>query len=72
MTVEVYALLVARQLKRWPERKQREVCWMSPHDAANSVKEPGLTQLLLRLEEILESEDCSRLGVHFDGDVRFH
>jgi len=72
VTVEVYALLVGRQLKRWPERKQREICWMSADDAANSVKEPGLTQLLLRLKEILESEEFSRLGVPSDGDVRFH
>ena len=72
VTVEVYALLVDKQLKRWPERKQREICWMSADDAANSVKEPGLTQLLLRLKEILESEEFSRLGVPSDGDVRFH
>ena len=57
MTVEVYALLVDKQLKRWPERKQREVCWMSADDAAKSVKEPGLTQLMLRLKDILELGD---------------
>jgi 8-oxo-dGTP pyrophosphatase MutT (NUDIX family) len=72
VTVEVYALLVDKQLKRWPERKQREVCWMSADDAANSVKEPGLTQLLLRLKEILEPEDLSRLAVALDDDIRFH
>lgn len=54
VTVEVYALLVDRQLKRWPESKQREACWMSATDAARSVKEPGLTRLLLRLVEIFE------------------
>lgn len=57
VTVEVYALLVDRQLKRWPEREQREVCWMSADDAAKSVKEPGLTQLMLRLKGILKLGD---------------
>ena len=57
VTVEVYALLVERQLKRWPEHREREICWMSVSDAAKSVKDAGLTQLLLRLKEILESEE---------------
>lgn len=54
VTVEVYALLVERQLKRWPEVGQREACWMSADDAARSVKQPGLCQLLLRLKEIIQ------------------
>jgi uncharacterized protein len=57
VTVEVYALLVDRQLKRWPEAKQREACWMSATEAANSVKDPGLALLLLRLKEIIETRD---------------
>lgn len=54
VAVEVYALLVARQLKRWPEARQREACWMSVQDAARSVKQPGLARLLLRLMEIVD------------------
>jgi len=56
-TVEVYALFVRRQLKRWPEGKQRSARWMSADAAARSVKEPGLSRLILRLKEILEPED---------------
>ena len=56
-TVEVYALLVDRQLRRWPEGKQREARWMSVEAAAKSVKEPGLSQLILRLKQIVEPED---------------
>jgi len=55
VTVEVYALLVDRQLKRWPEARQREARWMSASDAARSVKEPGLARLLERLKEIMEA-----------------
>lgn len=54
VTVEVYALRVDRQLKRWPEAREREACWMSASDAARSVKEPGLARLLQRLDEIME------------------
>jgi 8-oxo-dGTP pyrophosphatase MutT (NUDIX family) len=57
VTVEVYALLVDRQLKRWPEAKEREACWMSATDAARSVQDPGLALLLLRLKEIMEQRD---------------
>lgn len=57
VTVEVYALLADRQLKRWPEARQREACWMSATDAAKSVKDPGLALLLLRLKEIMERSD---------------
>ena len=57
ITVEVYALLVDRQLKRWPEARQREARWMSAIDAAKSVKDPGLARLLIRLKEIIEETD---------------
>lgn len=59
VTIEVYALLVERQLKRWPEAGEREARWMSASDAARSVREPGLARLLLRLKEIMEPENVS-------------
>jgi hypothetical protein len=63
VTVEVYALLVNRQLKRWPGARHRESCWMSANDVARSVKEPGITQLLLRLKEILAAALTYRLAM---------
>src|SRR5947207_2369563 len=45
---------------------------MSANDAAKSVKEPGLTQLLLRLKEILERGDFSWLRMPSGDDVDFH
>ena len=62
VTVEVYPLLVDRQLKRWPEAGEREACWMSADDAARSVREPGLARLLLRLKEILEPANVAGMG----------
>jgi 8-oxo-dGTP pyrophosphatase MutT (NUDIX family) len=52
MTVEVYALEVARQLKKWPERDERRQEWMPISRAVSLVEESGLKMLLLRLEEI--------------------
>jgi len=59
VTVEVYPLLVDRQLKRWPEAKQRDACWMAVRDAAKAVTDPGLARLLLRLVEILEPSESN-------------
>lgn len=59
--VEVYALRVDRQLKRWPEAREREACWMTAAEAARSVKEPGLARLLLRLREIAESDNPAEM-----------
>jgi 8-oxo-dGTP pyrophosphatase MutT (NUDIX family) len=52
-TVEVYTLHVERQLKRWPEKKERKVCWVAPDQAAKLVAEPSLSKLLLRFAEIM-------------------
>ena len=50
--VEVYALRVEQKLKKWPERKERQLKWMSIADAARLVKERGMRLLLLRLQEV--------------------
>lgn len=63
VTVEVYALSVDRQLKRWPEARQRETCWMPAAEAARSVREPGLALLLLRLKEIMETPSAAGIGM---------
>ncbi|MFT3674153.1 NUDIX hydrolase [Aestuariivirga sp.] len=46
VTVTVYALEVVRKLKSWPEAKERERSWFSPHDAMLRVAEPGLKDIL--------------------------
>ena len=62
--VMVFPLVVTRQLKTWPERKQRVTCWFSLAEAARLVQEPELRQLIAefgrslerRLIPVLESE----------------
>lgn len=49
VSVTVFLLEVTRELKRWPERPERERCWVSPADAAEMVEEPELRDLLRAL-----------------------
>jgi 8-oxo-dGTP pyrophosphatase MutT (NUDIX family) len=54
-SVEVFALEVNKQLKKWPEKSQRRFVWMTVSAAVKSVEEPGMAMLLLRLNEIQTS-----------------
>ncbi|MBK1661512.1 NUDIX hydrolase [Paracraurococcus ruber] len=47
--VEVFPLRVLRQLKSWPEKRQRRTAWFTLPQAALVVEEGGLAMLLLRL-----------------------
>ena len=47
--VHVFPLRVTRQSKQWPEKEQREVKWLSAKDAAETVKEPMLSEIIRRL-----------------------
>jgi 8-oxo-dGTP pyrophosphatase MutT (NUDIX family) len=49
--VEVYLLRVDQLLKKWPERRERKLCWVSPETAVGLVEEPGMVPLLRRLME---------------------
>ena len=48
-SVDVYLFKVEKELDDWPEKRQRIRRWMSPDEAAASVKEAGLSELLLHL-----------------------
>jgi len=50
-SIEVFALLVLREEKKWQEKSQRKRKWFTPKDAAAKVNEPALAALLLRMEE---------------------
>jgi 8-oxo-dGTP pyrophosphatase MutT (NUDIX family) len=52
-TVEVFALEVERQLKSWPERKERRTQWFALQEAADAVDEPELADLVRALPERL-------------------
>ena len=51
-TVEVYLLRVKERLKKWPERNERKLSWVSTKEAVALVEEPGIVPLLLRLVEL--------------------
>ena len=50
--VEVYLLRTTRQAKKWREKAQRTVAWVSIEQAIARHGEPGLAPLLDRLVEI--------------------
>ncbi|MFC0407807.1 NUDIX hydrolase [Roseomonas elaeocarpi] len=47
--VAVFPLRVERQVKNWPERRERETRWFTPAQAALEVEEAELVTLLLGL-----------------------
>ena len=48
--VSVFPLEVHEELSHWPECKRRQRAWFTLADAAALVQEPGLQELLLRLD----------------------
>jgi hypothetical protein len=50
--VEVYLLRVKDRLKKWPEKNERKLSWVSTKEAVALVEEPGIVPLLLRLLEL--------------------
>jgi 8-oxo-dGTP pyrophosphatase MutT (NUDIX family) len=51
-TVEVYLMRVKQQLKKWPEKRERQLSWVSLKAAVRAVQEPGIVPLLRRLIEV--------------------
>ena len=47
--VHVFPLKVTRQSKQWPEKEQRDVKWLSIKQAAETVQEPMLSEIISRL-----------------------
>jgi len=50
-TVEVYLLRTKERLKKWPEKGERKLSWVSTKKAVGLIEEPGLVPLLHRLME---------------------
>jgi 8-oxo-dGTP pyrophosphatase MutT (NUDIX family) len=44
--VQVFALRVTRQHKRWPEKHERRIKWYRPAEAVRSVGEPHLRRII--------------------------
>jgi 8-oxo-dGTP pyrophosphatase MutT (NUDIX family) len=47
--VRVFPLQVEEELDEWPEKGQRERCWLKPSQAAMTISDSGLVSMLLRL-----------------------
>jgi 8-oxo-dGTP pyrophosphatase MutT (NUDIX family) len=50
-TVEVFLLQVKKQVKKWPEKGERKLAWVSAEKAVSVIEEPGVVPLLVRLIE---------------------
>jgi len=50
-TVEVYLLRIKERLKKWPEKGERKLSWVSTKKAVGLIEEPGVVPLLHRLME---------------------
>jgi 8-oxo-dGTP pyrophosphatase MutT (NUDIX family) len=59
-TVEVYLLRVTERLKKWPEKGERRVTWVSTGAAIELVAEAGIAPLLRRVAEFEGSLSQSR------------
>lgn len=51
--VDIYLLIVTRELDTWPERRERTRAWFTPQAAAEAVGEPDLQALLRNSAEII-------------------
>lgn len=60
--VEVFALEVERQRKRWPEMDERTTRWFGPEEAAASVVEPDLALLIQQLAAALRHDHDETAG----------
>jgi 8-oxo-dGTP pyrophosphatase MutT (NUDIX family) len=55
-TVAVYPLQVTKQCKKWPEKGERRLAWVSLEEAIALIDEPGLIPLLRRLTQLQNPE----------------
>jgi 8-oxo-dGTP pyrophosphatase MutT (NUDIX family) len=47
--VQVFALHVRRQSRKWPEKNERQFKWLSAATAARTVKDARLSEIILRV-----------------------
>jgi 8-oxo-dGTP pyrophosphatase MutT (NUDIX family) len=51
--VRIFPLEVKRQLDDWPEKGERDTCWLTPGEAAHLVDDPGLRKVLQGTAKLL-------------------
>ena len=52
LRVSVFLFAVEYQLRKWPEKRERETAWFSPEEASARVASPGLALLLRTAAEV--------------------
>jgi predicted NUDIX family NTP pyrophosphohydrolase len=62
-TVEVYLLQIKERLKKWPEKGERKLSWVTIREAVDLVEEPGVVPLLHRLMEFEDTLGNSERGL---------
>src|SRR5262249_43989942 len=62
-TVEVFLLRIKERLKKWPEKGQRKLSWVSTKEAVGLVEEPGVVPLFYRLMEFEDALVNSERGL---------
>jgi 8-oxo-dGTP pyrophosphatase MutT (NUDIX family) len=55
--VRIFALEVEKQLDDWPEKGQRERCWLSPAEAVKRITDKNLRRALLRSTRLLQRKN---------------
>ncbi len=61
-SVLVFGLRFEKQLKTWPEQSERRFAWMTIAEAIAAVRDPGVANLLRRLNEIHGGEKREKAG----------
>jgi hypothetical protein len=55
--VHVFPLKVTRQSKQWPEKEERDVKWLSIKQAAETVQEPMLSEIIRPYGQKIETAE---------------
>jgi 8-oxo-dGTP pyrophosphatase MutT (NUDIX family) len=58
--VQVFPLEVKRQRKDWPEKEERDFKWFSPDEAASSVQEAALHDIILSVRVFSKAKQPSK------------
>jgi 8-oxo-dGTP pyrophosphatase MutT (NUDIX family) len=67
--VSVFLFAVERQLRKWPERSQRETRWFKPAEASTLVASAGLADILLITSRALLRGSVTTLALRSSGLV---
>jgi 8-oxo-dGTP pyrophosphatase MutT (NUDIX family) len=54
--VRIFPLEVERQLDDWPEKGERDLCWLSPAEAVKRITDKNLRQELMRSSRLLRKK----------------